>query len=149
MPRYQDADVSFEVPPTWEDRTVVAFVAPPSPIDGEEGLAPNILLMRERLRRGDTLQAHADRSTEELNDTLAEFKVLLQRERVVGGRPAFERRFTWLSAGGPLEQTMLNLDPRAQAEAKRRATVSTLTLTTARPRVSGTESARTPGLSGS
>ena len=132
MRRYKERGVSFELPPDWSDRTIVAFQAPPSP---ERSQAPNIVVTKEPMRQGDTLRVHADRQMLELGRVLSEFDLLESRETELGGRPAIYVRFAWLSAEGPIEQSFTMVErqedvgravttfttsaPRDQAEAAR------------------------------
>lgn len=131
--RYEDAHVLFEVPLAWVPSTIAAFVAPAASSSPPDDVAPNVLVTREPRRDGDTLRDHALRNTEELEATMDHFVLLEARERVVGGRPAIEKRFRWRSPSGRRVHTMVHLDPAPSGGRDAAPVVTTLTLTD-RPR---------------
>ena len=49
MSRYESRDVHFDIPRHWEDRTMVAFAAPPRP---GQTTAPNVVMTRDLLAPG-------------------------------------------------------------------------------------------------
>jgi hypothetical protein len=55
---------------------------------------------------GDTLRMRADRQLAEFGKQLEEFNLLESTTRHLGGEPAIYMRFAWLSAAGPLEQSV-------------------------------------------
>jgi hypothetical protein len=103
MPLHKDDAVSFETPPDWEDRSIVAFQAP-SPV-GEARGVPNVMLTREPMRETDTLRTHAERRLFEVGRSLSNFEVLECRDVEVGGCVAVLMRFAWTTPQGALEQT--------------------------------------------
>ena len=77
MPRYQDTLVSFDVPRDWENRSIIAFAAPPQP--GGAGVA-NLVITRDRLRDEEELLDYAERHVDELEASIDGF-ALLDHER--------------------------------------------------------------------
>ncbi|NUQ77981.1 MAG: DUF1795 domain-containing protein [Polyangiaceae bacterium] len=104
MSRYDSRDISFDVPRHWEDRTMVAFSAPPRP---GQATAPNLVMTRDSLGPGESLDGYADRQISELSKRLQEFELLGRRERTLGGQPAEELHFEWLGQSGVLEQRLV------------------------------------------
>lgn len=104
MPRYDHPDVSFEVPRDWEDRSVAAFSAPPSP-SGKS--SPNIVLTRDKLNPGENLAGYADRSLVDLAQRLDKFSLIKRSDLVVCDLPAIELRFTWKGNSGLIDQRLI------------------------------------------
>src|ERR1700733_2915968 len=104
MPRHQDKDLSFDTPPEWIDRSIIAHSSPPAADQNES--APNVVVTREEMRESDTLRTHADRQLLELGKQLTDFDLLESRETQLGGLPAILLRYGWTSHFGPLEQTV-------------------------------------------
>jgi hypothetical protein len=123
MPRYQSADLKFDVPADWQDRTITAFAAPPKP--GRK-VVPNLVLTREAGDGRESVTAYADRQLVEFAKRLDDFELEQRRERPLGGLPAVELTFTWHNPLGVLRQrqlcvllrghTVLNLTLSALAE---------------------------------
>lgn len=111
MERYEGMDATFEAPPGWENRSVIAFAAPAS-----AGRSPmNVVMTREPLVGGDSLQLHADRQLMALA-TRPHFEVVESRVRDVGGRPARQVRFVWAAEHGKVEQVVVYVEsPDAEA----------------------------------
>ena len=104
MARYQGSDVAFDVQNDWDDKTVVAFSAPPKP----GAIAPNVVLTRDKLKPDEKLEQYCDRTIVDMVKNLAAFQLLGKDARDVDGTPAFEIRFTWSgSAGKTVLQRML------------------------------------------
>jgi hypothetical protein len=104
MARYQAADVSFDVPTDWQDKTVVAFAAPSKP----GVLAPNVVLTRDTMKPDETLDAYGDRMIVDLVKNLAGFRLLAKEPRDVGVVRGIEIRFSWTgSSGKPITQHMV------------------------------------------
>jgi len=96
MARYQGVDASFDVPNDWEDKSVVAFSAPPK----ANTIVPNAVLTRDKLRNAETLDAYCDRTIVDMVKNLAGFKLIDKGPRQVGGTPAVEIKFSWQGSGG-------------------------------------------------
>jgi hypothetical protein len=101
MPRYQNADLNFEVPADWQDRTIVAFAAPAKP---GRALAPNLVLTRDPAGDKESVASYADRQLVEFAKRLEDFDLRDRRERTLGGLPAVEFEFTWHNTLGVLQQ---------------------------------------------
>ncbi|WP_437980741.1 DcrB-related protein [Sorangium sp. So ce117] len=125
MPRYENSDVSFDVPRDWEDRSIVAFAASPEP--GQASTA-SVVMTRDALAAGEDLRKYGDRQLMELAKRLEGFQLLARHERAVGDRPGLELRFAWRGQSGPLEQRLLFV-------AGRRPTVLSFTATLPRDEV--------------
>jgi hypothetical protein len=118
LARHEDRDVAFDVPRHWEDRTLVAYAAPPHP---DQALAPNLVMTRDSLGAR-TLDAYADEQLAELAKRMDGFELLGREDTSLGGRPAAVIRFQSKGPTGLLEQRL------AIAEGPRRV-VCCLTLT--------------------
>jgi len=104
MPRYEHADISFDVPRDWEDRSVAAFAAPPAP---GQTTSPNVVCTRDKLQPGENLAAYADRNLVELAQRLEKFSLQKRSDITVSDLPAIELRFTWKGAKGLIDQRLI------------------------------------------
>ena len=96
MPRYETPEVSFDAPNDWEDKTVVAFSAPPKP----GAIVPNVVLTKDKLKAGETLQAYSDRTVVDMVKNLAGFKLIEKEERAIGEVVGVEIKFSWKGSSG-------------------------------------------------
>lgn len=103
MSRYENRDVSFDVPRHWEDRTMVAFAAPPRP---GQTTAPNVVMTRDTLSGEETIASYADKQLAELSKRLEGFELVSREERTIGGQPGIELSFTWRASTGELVQRL-------------------------------------------
>lgn len=103
MSRYESRDVTFDVPRHWEDRTMVAFAAPPRP---GQTTAPNVVMTRDQLAPGETLESYADKQLAELSKRLERFALIGKKELSLGGQAGVELHFTWVGQNGELEQRL-------------------------------------------
>ena len=85
MPRYQDDTLQFDVPRDWQDRTIVAYAAPPRP---EQERTANVVMTREELGEGDTLASYVDRHVQQLGERLEGFELVERQSRQLSERPA-------------------------------------------------------------
>lgn len=104
MARFENSNVSFDVPRDWEDRTVVAFAAPGRPGTGRPA---NLVMTKDALVTGEDLQGYTDRQILEIKKRLENFKLHQRVDRSLGGLPATEIRFGWHGQAGPLEQRIV------------------------------------------
>lgn len=104
MPRYEQRDVSFDVPRHWDDKTLVAFSEPPT--EGRKA-TPSLVMTRDSLGDAGTLGEYADRQLAELAQRLDAFELLKKEEQKLGGLPAVALRFTSKGSSGPLEQRLV------------------------------------------
>jgi hypothetical protein len=100
MPRYEHADISFEVPRDWDDKSVGAFAAPQAP---GQTTAPNVVCTRDKLMPGENLAGYADRNLVELAQRLEKFSLQI----TVSELPAIEFRFTWKGGKGLVDQRLV------------------------------------------
>ena len=107
MPRYQDDTLQFDVPRDWQDRTIVAFAAPPRP--GQDRTA-NLVMTREQLAETDTLATYADRHVLGLGERLEGFELVGRESRQVGDRPAVALRIRSGGSSAPFEQQLLMIE---------------------------------------
>ncbi len=124
MTRYATADVSFDPPDGWSDRSVTVFSAPSRSLDGA---GPNIVLTRDALPEGEGLDGYSDRQLVELAKRLDRFTLRRRRPTRVADAPAIELAFEWWSPTGAIVQRLvtvvapsgavLNLTATAPAEA--------------------------------
>lgn len=109
MPRFEHADVSFDVPRDWEDRSVVAFAAP---VKAGQPAASNLVMTRDTLAPGEDIVRYGDRQLVELAKRLEGFQLQSRQEISVGGQKALELRFDWRGQLGPLEQRLVVVSGR-------------------------------------
>jgi hypothetical protein len=109
MPRHEQRDISFDVPRHWDDKTIVAYAAPPAP---GQSVAANLVMARDALKDGETLARYADRQLAEMAKRLDGFELLGRDETSLGGAPAVSIRFESRGANGPLEQRLVVVEGR-------------------------------------
>jgi hypothetical protein len=102
MPRYEDSEISFETPDDWEDRSMVAHVGDPD----AAGTTPTVLVTREPMLEGETLDGYRDRLLVDLAKQLKDLEVYESREARIDGRPAIALRYTLDGPEGVIEQTL-------------------------------------------
>jgi hypothetical protein len=112
MPRHDQRDISFDVPRHWDDKTIVAYAAPPQP---GQAVAANLVMTRDTLREGETLGQYADRQLAEMAKRLDGFELGRREDLTLGGAPAVSIRFAARGAGGPLEQRLVVVEGRRRA----------------------------------
>ena len=114
MPRHLDSLVSFDVPRDWQDKTIIAYTAPPA--EGQK-TAANLVMTRDRLGDDEDLYAYAERHVDELAKQLRGFAMLGSRDEEVGGHPALSVSFNSEALDGALTQklTMVLLTDRVVA----------------------------------
>jgi hypothetical protein len=103
MTQYEGKDLTFEVPDEWEDRSVVAYSAPTSRANPN---APNVVVTRDKLGNGEDAAKYANRQIGDLAKQLTGFRLLEQRDVVLGGVPAKELVFSWLGSRGRIVQRL-------------------------------------------
>ena len=104
MPRYEQRDVSFDVPRHWDDKTLVAFAAPAQP---GQALAPNLVMTRDQLGDADTLDSYADKQLAELAGRVEGFELVKREHTSLGGAPAIALRFRARADKGTIEQRLV------------------------------------------
>ncbi|MFT3764693.1 MAG: DcrB-related protein [Minicystis sp.] len=109
MPRHEQRDISFDVPRHWDDKTIVAYAAPPQP---GQTIAANLVMTRDTLRDGETLAQYADRQLAEMARRLDAFELGGREDTSLGGAPAVSIRFTSRAAAGPLAQRLVVIEGR-------------------------------------
>lgn len=112
MPRHEQADVSFDVPRHWDDKTLVAYASPP-----KEGhaTAANLVMTRDVLGERETLGDYADRQLAELARRLDGFELVRREETTLGGVRAIVLRFGSKAAAGPLLQRLVVAEGRRRS----------------------------------
>jgi hypothetical protein len=104
MPRYEQRDVSFDVPRHWEDKTLVAFAEPPT---SGRSATPSLVMTRDGLDGAASLSDYADQQIAELAQRLDAFELVGRDDCTIGGMAAVSVRFRSKAAGGPLEQRLV------------------------------------------
>lgn len=112
MPRHEQADVSFDVPRHWDDKTLVAYAAPPQP---GQATTANLVMTRDALLDKEMLADYADRQLSELATRLDDFELDKREQTTLGGLPAIALRFTSRSASGPLAQRLVMVEGRRRS----------------------------------
>ena len=108
MTHLECAPFSLETPAGWQDRTIVAFVAPPVP---GERTASNIVVAREPRRAGETLHLHVQRQVLALAEDLDDFDMHGSEDVRVAGRVAVQTRCTWTAGDTVIEQVVIHVEP--------------------------------------
>lgn len=98
--RYKDADIGFEVPQDWENRSITIFAVPKTP---EQKLAPNVVVTREVSTSEESLEDYANQQLIDAAQRLESFKLRKRSVTVVGGLPGIEVSFSW-GPGGAVRQ---------------------------------------------
>ena len=101
MTRFEQKDLSFDVPPGWQDRTVIAFAAPEKP--GKVATA-TLIVTREKLGPNESLRTYSSRQLAQVARVLDGFELHESRDVNVAGLPAVQHVFGWNAAAGPLVQ---------------------------------------------
>src|SRR5262245_10796671 len=109
MPRHSESDLSFDVPRHWENKSIVAFAAPPRK---DQPVAPSFVLTRDSLGDRESLAAYAERQIAELEKGVDGFDLIEKSDTTVGGAPAVAIRFTQRGAEGPLAQRLVIVEGR-------------------------------------
>ncbi len=100
MPRFDNRDVLFDAPETWEDRSVIAFEAPKPP---GAPFATNVTLMRVE-SKVISLSTFATQQIASLAAGLPKFDLVSQRTTTFGGLAALELLYHWEPPAGALTQ---------------------------------------------
>jgi hypothetical protein len=112
MPRHEQRDISFDVPRHWDDKTIVAYAAPPQ---AGQAIAANLVMTRDALKDGENLAQYADRQLAELAKRVDAFELIRREDLTLGGAPAVSVRFAARAAGGPLEQRLVVVEGRRRS----------------------------------
>jgi hypothetical protein len=98
--RHAYRDIELDLPDDWEDKTVLAFSAPargPAP-------PPSVVVTRDLLAPGMSARTFAAKQLASSAQALPSFELEDSREITIGGQPAVDMRFVWMSDGGPVTQ---------------------------------------------
>ena len=90
MPNFRFNDGEIEVPPDWEDKTVVALSFP---ADAKQALA-TMTITREPLKASN-LATYIDKQLVEMAKTFPRYELLKREEMIVDGQSAIQLEFTW------------------------------------------------------
>ncbi|WP_312528811.1 DcrB-related protein [Paracoccus sp. (in: a-proteobacteria)] len=96
------------IPDGWEDRTMVTWVAPPSP---RYKVLPNILVSKSKMLPMEDLSGFVNRQLKELMAKVRTFDLLRRGEANVSGQPALELVFSMKPQGVVLMQRQLFFNP--------------------------------------
>jgi hypothetical protein len=107
MPHYQDETVQFDVPRDWQDRTIVAYAAPPRP--GQERTS-NLVMTREQLGESETLASYVDRHLQQLGERLEGFELVARESRPLSERAAVVVRIRSGEADAKFEQQLVMVE---------------------------------------
>jgi hypothetical protein len=93
MRPYRLNEADLRVPEEWKDTTIHAFVLP-----GEEGGgAASFVITRDADAAETELQTYADQQLVNAAQQLPFYKLLKREHRTIGGQPAIQSDFTWLT----------------------------------------------------
>ena len=93
MRPYRLNEAELHVPEEWKDTTIHAFVLP-----GEEGGGAASFVITRDSDAGDVeLQTYADQQLVNAAQQLPSYKLVKRENRTIGGQPAIQSDFTWLT----------------------------------------------------
>lgn len=95
---------SLTVPDDWADRSMITWVAPPSP---RYKVMPNLLCSRSDLQPGEDLDRFVNRQLKDLMGQVKQFELISRQNTLFGGRPAVELMFSMRPQGVMLQQRQL------------------------------------------
>ncbi len=104
MQKCATTDFEFKVPDSWQDKSMISFVAPPSP--GQK-IYPNILVGKDTLQRNETLDRYVNRQLKDVFTKLPDFELLRREKGVVQGRDAVDLIFELSMEGNSVRQRQL------------------------------------------
>ena len=81
----------LSIPDNWEDRSMITWVAPPSP---RYKVLPNVLISKSRMLPAEDLPAFVNRQLKELMSKVGHFELLRRGDTELSGRPAVELVFS-------------------------------------------------------
>lgn len=102
MTQHRDPLVRFDVPRDWEDRSIVAYRAPRT----GDGLAPNLVVTRDRMLPDDDLASYAERHLRNLAGELDGFRLENTADVTVDGHEGVLVGFTSRAGDHRLAQRM-------------------------------------------
>lgn len=104
MGNYRFNEGSLELPEGYVDQTINVFPnSSSSPADF------SVVVSRDSPLAGENLQAYFERQMKQLPNTLPGLKVLRRGQITVGGEPAMEVEYTWVSKGMKMHQRQATL----------------------------------------
>ncbi len=112
MARHHHRHVSVEAPEGWDVHTLVSFCGPVLTHKYVAPPLPNISMMWETMREGDTFRLHVDRKLAGLGKRVANLEVGGSSVVAVSGRTAEQVRYRWTSPViGKVDETMTLVPP--------------------------------------
>lgn len=104
MGTYRINEGSLELPEGYVDQTLNVF-----PNSSAVPADFSVVVSRDAPLAGESLQAYFERQMKQLPNSLPGLKVLRRGEMTVGGRPAMEVEYTWVSKGMKMHQRQATL----------------------------------------
>ena len=104
MPRCVTEEFTLAVPADWVDRSMITWVAPAV---GKRVVSPNILVSKDRLKAGETLDTFVNRQLTELLTKVRNFELIRRDATEFGGIPAVVVEFSMNPHGVPLHQRQI------------------------------------------
>lgn len=104
MSLYHINEGTFELPDAWSDRSMNVFTP-----DESENPEWNIVVSRDKLDEGETLDDYLGKQIEELPKALPRFQVQSNEEITVNDYPARRVVSTWVGEKGTLRQKQIVL----------------------------------------
>lgn len=101
--RHADADLQFEVPGGWVNRSVIVWSAPATAAE----VPPNFVIAYDRPRPEEDLGAYVTRQVADLGRSAQQFRLELRRDITFAGRPAVEVVFQWEAPPGAMRQRQI------------------------------------------
>ena len=99
---------TLTVPDGWADRSMITWVAPPSP---KYKVMPNLLCSRGELWPGETLDSFVNRQLKDLMAQVKNFDLISRQNVEFGERPAVELVFSMKPQAVMLKQRQLFFQP--------------------------------------
>lgn len=106
--RYDNRDVSFDIPEGWTDASIISFRVP-GPPSGK--LETNMTLMKVDTKPASTpLSTYAMQQVSTLASALPRFELVSQKAVTFGGLPAVEILYSWGTPDGAVMQRVTVFD---------------------------------------
>lgn len=106
MPIYQLNEGTLELPDNYTDQTMNVF--PNSPSSGSDF---SVVITRDVPLANEDLKSYFDKQLKQLPGALPGIKILRRGELTVGGLPALEVEYDWISKGRKMHHRQVSMMP--------------------------------------
>lgn len=102
MSLYHINEGTFELPDDWTDRSMNIFTP-----DESENPEWNIVISRDKLKEGETLEEYVSGQLEEMPKALPRFRLVSEKETEINNIPGKEVISTWIGDAGTVRQKQI------------------------------------------